>query len=178
MQYLSRLVHFCCPASRNAREEEVEARPNLFTTAVEKAAKKAVYAKRFRSCHIGTNTCRSACPVGLLHLPRQFRAHSTLLEKKTENKIPITFSLSNIRCPCIRISLLGNNVLLFPALSGPSLVVRVEPHRDINSARNMGLWARKCSHPMRDKIVIASTEQTYIYIADRTVIAKTSLIRL
>lgn len=64
MQYLSRLVHFCCPASRNARKvkwAEVEAPPNLFTTAVEKAAKKAVYAKRFRSCHIGTNTCRSAC---------------------------------------------------------------------------------------------------------------------
>lgn len=166
MQYLSRLVHFCCPASRNAREvekEEVEPPPNLFTTAVEKAAKKAVYAKRFRSCHIGTNTCRSACPVGLLHLPRQFGAHNTVLEKKTENKIPITFSLSNIRCPCIRISLLGNNVLLFPALSGPSLVVAVEPHRDINSVRNMGLWARKCSHPMRDKIVIASTKQSYIY---------------
>lgn len=92
MQYLSRLVHFCCLASRNAREEDwedVEAPPNLFTTAVEKAAKKAVYAKRFRSCHIGTNTCRSACPVclsvsplGLLHLPRQFGAYSTELKKK------------------------------------------------------------------------------------------------
>lgn len=90
MQYLSRLIHFCCPASRNARkvewEVEVEAPPNLFTTAVEKAAKKAVYAKRFRSCHIGTNTCRSACPVGLLHLPRQFGAHSTVLEKKQNRK--------------------------------------------------------------------------------------------
>lgn len=65
--------------------------------------------------------------------------HTAELKKNTENEIPITFSLSNIRCPCIRISLLGNNVLLFAALSGPSLVVAVEPHRDINSARNMGL---------------------------------------
>lgn len=89
---LSRLVHFCCLASRNAREEDwedVEAPPNLFTTAVEKAAKKAVYAKRFRSCHIGTNTCRSACPVsplGLLHLPRQFWGIQHRVEKKIKRK--------------------------------------------------------------------------------------------
>lgn len=67
---------------------------NLFTTAVEKAAKKAVYAKRFRSCHIGPNTCRSAPgsvsqSPGLLHLIHtlwQFGAHTQLQKRggKTE----------------------------------------------------------------------------------------------
>lgn len=92
---------------------------------------------------VSLSVCLSACqsPGLLLHLPRQFGAHTQLQKKERTKYVTITFSLSNIRCPCMNL-FIRQHVLLFP----PQYIVnwaKFSRSREPENARTLtrhGIW--------------------------------------